>query len=353
MAIVEWGKALQPLDTPNPAPKGTEVLVRVTGCGVCHSDIHIQDGIMDMGGGRKVEYGKVGFALPHTLGHEIVGEVVALGPDASKDPGGAKIGQRYVVFPWIGCGQCEFCKRGDELLCSNGRALGVRAPGGYADHVLVPHPKYLVDFTGVPEALAATYACSGLTAFSALKKLAHLGPEETIVIVGAGGVGLSAVMIAPAAVKARIVVADISDRKRDAALKAGAAAVYDNADKDAVKKLRDATQYGSGAGGAIDFVGAPGTAQFGVNALRRGGTLVEVGLAGGETPFGILTFMQRMLTITGSYVGSLSELKELMALVKAGKVPPIPVATRPLKDVNLVLADMRGGKIDGRVVVTP
>jgi D-arabinose 1-dehydrogenase-like Zn-dependent alcohol dehydrogenase len=349
MAIVEWGQALKPADTPNPMPQGTEVLVRVTGCGVCHSDIHIQDGIMDMGGGRKVKYGKVGFKLPHTLGHEIVGVVEALGPQAT----GAEVGDKRVVFPWIGCGQCDFCKRGEELLCANGRALGVRAPGGYADQVLVPHPRYLIDFTGVPEALAATYACSGLTAYSALKKLAHLGPEETILIIGAGGVGLSAVMIAPAAVKARIVVADISDRKRDAALKAGASAVYNNADKDALKELRAATRFGAGAAGAIDFVGAPATAQFGVNALRRGGTLVEVGLAGGETPFGILTFMQRMLTITGSYVGSLEEMKELMALVKAGKVPPIPVATRPLKDVNLVLDDMRAGKINGRVVVTP
>jgi D-arabinose 1-dehydrogenase-like Zn-dependent alcohol dehydrogenase len=349
MAIVEWGQALKPVDVPNPTPQGTEVLVRVTGCGVCHSDIHIQDGIMDMGGGRKVEYGKIGFTLPHTLGHEIVGEVVALGPQAT----GVKPGQRYVVFPWIGCGQCDFCKRGEELLCANGRALGVRAPGGYADHVLVPHPRYLVDFTGVPEALAATYACSGLTAYSALKKLAHLGPEETIVIIGAGGVGLSAVMIAPAAVKARIVVADISDRKRDAALKAGAAAVYDNNDKEALKEFRAATRFGAGAAGAIDFVGAPGTAQFGVNALRRGGTMVQVGLAGGETPFGILTFMQRMLTITGSYVGSLDELKELMALVKAGKVPPIPVTTRPLQDANLVLDELRAGKIAGRVVLTP
>ena len=349
MQIVEWGQALKPMDAPNPAPQGTQVLVRVTGCGVCHSDIHIQDGVIDMGGGRKVEYAKLGFPLPHTLGHEIVGEVAALGPDAT----GVKIGDRRVVFPWIGCGKCDFCRRGEELLCANGQALGVRTPGGYADHVLVPHPRYLIDYAGVPEALAATYACSGLTAYSALKKLAHLGPEETIVIIGAGGVGLSAVMIAPAAVKARIVVADISDRKRDAALRAGAAAVYDNGDKESLAKLRAETRFGAGAAGAIDFVGAPGTAQFGVNCLRRGGTLVEVGLAGGETPFGILTFMQRMLTITGSYVGSLEELKELMALVKAGKVPPIPVATQPLAQANQVLDDLRAGKINGRVVLTP
>jgi D-arabinose 1-dehydrogenase-like Zn-dependent alcohol dehydrogenase len=349
MQIVEWGQALKPVDAPNPTPAGTQVLVKIAACGVCHSDIHIQDGVVDMGGGRKVEYAKIGFPLPHTLGHEIVGEVVALGPDAT----GAKIGDRRVVFPWIGCGKCEFCRRGEELLCASGQALGVRTPGGYADHVLVPHPRYLIDYTDVPEALAATYACSGLTAYSALKKLAHLGPEETIVIIGAGGVGLSAVMIAPSVVKARIVVADISDRKRDAALKAGAAAVYDNADKDALKELRAATRFGAGAAGAVDFVGAPGTAQFGVNCLRRGGTLVEVGLAGGETPFGILTFMQRMLTITGSYVGSLQEMNELMALVKAGKVPPIPVAARKLDEANAVLDDLRAGKILGRVVLTP
>ena len=349
MAIVEWGQALKPLDQPDPAPQGTEVLVRVTGCGVCHSDIHIQDGVIDMGGGRKVEYAKLGYPLPHTLGHEIVGIVEALGPEAK----GAKVGDKRVVFPWIGCGKCDFCRRGEELLCANGRAIGVRVAGGYADHVLVPHPRYLIDYAGVPEALAATYACSGLTAYSALKKLSHLGPEETIVIIGAGGVGLSAVMIAPAAVKARIVVADIGERKRDEASKAGASAVYDNSDPDELKRLRAATQFGAGAGGAIDFVGAPSTAQFGVNCLRRGGTLVEVGLAGGETPFGILTFMQRMLTITGSYVGSLDELKELMALVKAGRIPAIPVATRPLADANRVLDELRAGKISGRVVLTP
>jgi alcohol dehydrogenase, propanol-preferring len=349
MQIVEWGKDLAPADAPTPKPTGTEVLVRIEACGVCHSDIHIQDGVSDLGHGRKVSYAQVGFRLPHTLGHEIVGRVEALGPEAT----GVEPGQSRVVFPWIGCGKCEFCRRGDELLCANGQALGVRAPGGYSDHVLVPHPRYLIDYAGVPKDLAATYACSGLTAYSALKKLAHLRAEETIVIIGAGGVGLSAVMIAPAAVRARIVVADIDPKKREAALKAGAAAVYDNGDKDALKQLRAETQFGAGAGGAIDFVGAAGTGQFGVNALRRGGTLVEVGLAGGEVPFGMLTFMQRMLTITGSYVGSLAEMKELMALVKAGKVPPIPVAARPLDQANAVLSDLRAGKILGRVVLHP
>jgi D-arabinose 1-dehydrogenase-like Zn-dependent alcohol dehydrogenase len=349
MQIVEWGRALKPMDAPTPVPTGTEVLMRVEGCGVCHSDIHIQAGTSDMGGGRKVEYSKAGFTLPHTLGHEIVAKVVALGPEAT----GVKAGESYIVYPWIGCGQCEFCKRGDELLCNNGRALGVRAPGGYSDHVMVPHPRYLIDYRGVPPDLACTYACSGLTAFSALKKLAHLGADETVVIVGVGGVGLNAVNLAPHVLKSRIVAADLDPWKRDAAIKAGAAAAYDNGDKDSAAKLRAETKFGAGAAGVIDFVGAPQTAQFGANVMRRGGTLIEVGLHGGETPFGLLTFMQRMLTITGSYVGTLAELKELMELVKAGKTRPIPISTRPLSQANQVLIDLRDGKIFGRVVLKP
>ena len=349
MQIVEWGRPLAAGDAPNPAPEGTQVLVRVDACGVCHSDIHIQDGISDLGGGRKVEYAKLGFKLPHTLGHEIVGTVVAVGPEAR----GAAVGDKRVVFPWIGCGQCEFCRRGEDLLCANGQALGVRAPGGYSDHVLVPHPRYLIDYAGIPTELAGTYACSGLTAFSALRKLTHLGADETVLIVGAGGVGLSAVVLAPLVLKAKVVVADIDPKKREAALQAGATAAFDNSDKEAAGKLRAATRFGAGAAGAIDFVGAPATAQFGVNAMRRDGLLVVVGLHGGETPFGLLTYPSRMLTVRGSYVGSLDELKELIALVKTGKVPPIPVASRPLAEANQVLDELRAGKILGRVVLKP
>lgn len=349
MQIVEWGKPLASRNAPTPQPEGTQILVRVDACGVCHSDIHIQDGISDLGGGRKVSYAQIGFKLPHTLGHEIVGTVAAVGPEAS----GVKVGDKRVVFPWIGCGQCEFCQRGDELLCNNGQSMGVRTPGGYSDYVMVRHPRYLIDYAGIPTELAGTYACSGLTAFSALKKLAHLGPEETVVIIGAGGVGLSAVILAPFVLKAKVVVADIDAKKRGVALKAGAAAAFDNAEKDSAGQLRAATRFGAGAAGAIDFVGAPATAQFGVSAMRRDGMLVIVGLHGGETPFGLLTYPNRILTVRGSFVGSLGEMNELMALVKTGKVPPIPVASRPLDEANQVLDDLRAGKIVGRVVLKP
>jgi len=212
--IVDFGKPLEPRDYPDPEPAGTQVLLRVTGCGVCHSDLHLWDGYFDLGGGKRLDLGGRGMTLPFTMGHEIVGEVIALGPDAE----GVAIGQRRVVFPWIGCGECPECRRGEELLCAAPRTLGVRYGGGYADRVMAPHPRYLVDFDGIDEALACTYACSGVTAYSALKKAAAgLTADDSLLVIGAGGVGLSAVQMAGAVTPARIVVADIDEAKRAAA----------------------------------------------------------------------------------------------------------------------------------------
>src|SRR6202158_5161015 len=113
MQIIEWGKPLEPRDRPTPKPQGTEVLVRVEACGVCHSDLHLQDGYFDLGGGNQLALEKLRLNLPHALGHEIVGEVVAIGPDAA----GAKIGDKRVVHPWIGWGHGEIWLWGDEALC--------------------------------------------------------------------------------------------------------------------------------------------------------------------------------------------------------------------------------------------
>ena len=125
--IVEWGKPLEGREAPTPEPEGTEVLVRVTACGVCHSDLHIWDGYFDLGGGQRITLEDRGVHLPFTMGHEIVGEVEAIGPDAE----GVEIGDKRVVYPWIGCGECAVCQADDELLCMTPRTLGTRKPGGY------------------------------------------------------------------------------------------------------------------------------------------------------------------------------------------------------------------------------
>lgn len=166
-AITRFGAPLEQVEAPTPSPTGTEVLLKVAFAGVCHSDVHIHDGYFDLGGGNKLSLAQL--KLPHTLGHEIEGEVVALGPAAR----GVEIGDRRAVFPWIGCGTCAACARGEENLCNKARNLGCSSgvAGGYADHVLVPHPKYLLDYGSTPSALAAAYMCSGLTAFGAMKKV--------------------------------------------------------------------------------------------------------------------------------------------------------------------------------------
>ncbi len=287
--------------------------------------------------------------LPHTLGHEIEGEVVAVGPDAK----GVKPGERYAAFPWIGCGDCPACLRGEENLCLKPRQLGCSSdvPGGYASHVIVPHPKYLLDYGKTAPALAAAYMCSGLTAFGAMKKVGKLGAGDEVVVLGCGGVGMMGVQFAKALFGKGPIAADIDAGRLDAAKKAGASATYNTKDEASAKKLMADT--GGGAYAVVDFVGSEATFAFANQIVRKGGRIIVVGLFGGAMSMPIPMFPMRALTIAGSFVGSLPEAKEMMELVKAGKVDPIPYATRPLDQASQTLDDLRNGKIVGRVVLTP
>jgi D-arabinose 1-dehydrogenase-like Zn-dependent alcohol dehydrogenase len=346
-AIVEFGSPLKSIETPTPVPQGTEVLLKVTNCGVCHSDVHIQDGYFDLGGGNKMPMGNL--KLPHTMGHEIEGEVVALGPDAK----GVKIGDRRAAFPWIGCGQCPACLRNEEQYCNKPRNLGCSAntPGGYASHVMVPHARYLLDYGNAPASLAAAYMCSGITAFSALKKVGKLGPADEVLILGCGGVGMMGLQFAKSLFGKGPLAADIDDGRLEAAKKAGAKATYNTKDPASAKKLMADT--GGGAFAVIDFVGSEATFAFANAAVRRGGRIIVVGLFGGAMSMPLPMFPLRALAVMGSFVGSLPETEEMMAIVRAGKVDPIPVQTRPLDQASKTLNDLREGKIIGRVVLTP
>ena len=348
MQIIEWGKPLESREYPTPEPRGEQVLVRVESAGVCHSDVHIWDGYFDLGGGNKVTLEQRGVKLPFTMGHEIAGEVVAVGPDVR----GVQIGKRYAVYPWIGCGTCAVCRKGEELLCLTPRTLGTRTAGGYGSHVLVPHARYLVDHGTVDQALAATYTCSGITAYSALKKIRdHVDVGDHFLIIGAGGVGGQAVHIAPAYLAGKMLVADIDPGKRAHAREIGAVDTVDNSAADALNQV--VQQSGGGVAGAIDFVGSPKTMEFGVNALRKGGKLVMVGLYGGAASVSTVMFPFKMMTIEGSYVGTLQDLKELLDLGQAGKVAPIPIERRSAARATESLADLKaGGKVAGRVVMT-
>ena len=199
-----------------------EVLVRIERCGLCHSDLHIQDGYADLGGGKKLDTTR-GMTLPFTLGHEIAGIVEEVGPDVSKD----LIGTKKAVFPWIGCGQCRDCLNGDENLCAKQRFLGVAIDGGFASHVLVPDAKYLLDYDPLPVNQAATLMCSGVTAYGALKRLVDRPRQRNLLLIGLGGVGMMGLAFAQAMFKQKISVADLSSAARETALQNGAAVAYD------------------------------------------------------------------------------------------------------------------------------
>ena len=341
--LTRFGDALERVEGPAPRPAGTEVLLRIEACGVCHSDLHLQDGFFDMGGGRRLDLSK-GRTLPLTLGHEIAGAAAACGPDAE----GVDPGARYVAYPWIGCGGCGACGSGREHLCPQPRALGVTRAGGFSDHVLVPHPRYLFAIGDVPVKLACTYACSGLTAFGAVRKAQPRVDGRHLVIVGLGGVGFAALRLAQALTNASILVADIDDATLQAGAEAGAE-VVDARAPDAAKRIRRAT--GGGAAAVIDFVGSEKSAALGLGVLATGGLLVVVGLFGGELRAALPLWPLRDLTMQGSYVGSLAEMRELMALAAAGRAPAIPVDPRPLADAQAALDELRAGRAVGRIVL--
>ena len=346
--VTTFGAPLALQSEPTPVPKGREVLIRTTGCGVCHSDVHLHDGHFDLGGGRTVDMAR-SVGLPRTLGHEIVGEVVAVGGDVAA--GEIALGAHRVVFPWIGCQSCPLCKAGDEHLCNQPRALGVNRDGGYATHVLVPDPRYLFAFDGLDSGLACTYACSGLTAYGALKKAREaLRGGGDLLIIGAGGVGLSGVRMAEAVTGVKPIVADIDQSKWAAAREAGARDVIDPAAAEAGKALMRLTNGGVAA--AIDYVGAAASFTFGFNVLRKSGRLIVVGLFGGSAALPVPMIPLKNATVMGSYVGNLEDMRELMALAMSGKVPALPIATRPLSDAGAVLASLKAGKIVGRVVLS-
>ena len=346
--LTGYAQPLHRAETLHPRPECHEVLLRVDASGVCHSDLHLYDGYFDLGDGHRLDLTK-GRKLPLTLGHEIAGTVVATGTDATD----VAVGDRRVVYPWIGCGDCETCTLGDEHVCATPRPLGVILAGGFADHVLVPHSRYLFDYGSVDVALACTYACSGLTAYSALAKTKSRehGDPQQLLIIGAGGVGFAALSLAEALVGSSLLVADVDDARLAAVRAYGVDETVNPAAPDAVKQVRRLT--GGGVAAAIDFVGSAASSAFGVGVLAPGGTLVVVGLFGGGLKLSLPLLPLKQLTIRGSYTGSLPEMAALMTLVRSGHVRAIPIDRRPLSAVQAALDDLRAGSTIGRIVVSP
>jgi D-arabinose 1-dehydrogenase-like Zn-dependent alcohol dehydrogenase len=344
-SLVAYGQPLCETIMDCPSPRGTEVLVRVERCGVCHSDLHLQDGYFELGGERRLDITK-DRPLPFTLGHEIAGVIESAGDEAE----GASVGRRVAVYPWIGCGNCAACRAGEENLCSAHRHLGISVDGGFATHVLVPHPRYLLDYAPLSPAFAGPLMCSGLTAYAALKRLGGRAERGPALLVGLGGVGMMGLAIARALFRQAPIVADIDAEKRKAALAAGAAAAYDPSDPQTRRAVIAAT---GGVLAVCDFVGSEKSLQFATGVLARGGKVVVTGLLGGTFSMAAAMFAIKAMTIEGTLTGTLAEAGELLDLARAGKIAPIQTSDRPLDQAQAALDDLRAGRIVGRTVLAP
>ena len=331
------------IDTPK--PQGREVLVRIERCGLCHSDLHIQDGYADLGGGKRLDTTR-GMTLPFTLGHEIAGVVDEVGPDVSKD----LIGKKKAVFPWIGCGQCRDCLNGDENLCVKQRFLGrlhrrrlchpragarrkisaglrsaAGQPGGDAD-VFRHNGLWRAEAAGRPSAAAQSAA-------DRPRRRRHDG----------------------AFLRAGDVQAEDHGRRslcraaREAALQNGAAVAYDPAEPDVIKRILKETE--GGFDGVVDFAGNEKSMAFAVAVVARGGKIVVSGLMGGNFSLPMVQWVYKRMTIEGFMVGTLAEGQELMALARAGKIKPTPMKEEPMADVQKWIDELRAGKVVGRIVL--
>lgn len=348
-AVLQNDPTITEIDLPVGSPTGTEVLLDVIRSGVCHTDTHLRSGAYDLGSRGEMRLVDRGIPYPLVMGHEVVGRVVAVGNHVSEvAPGDIRL-----VFPWLGCGTCAACLDDQENACPRGRNIGVALPGGYAERIVVPHPKYLLDVWTLDLSWAATLACSGLTAFSAVRKILPASPDEPVMVIGAGGVGLMAVSVLSALGHRNVGVVDLSDDNLSLARDRGATWTV-SAASDEVRKAVN-----TGAGGplaaSIDFVNNGITAALAFDSLVKGGRMVQVGLFGGEFVLPTALLALKMVTIQGSFVGSLGELRELVELAKTGKLPDVPTLDGELTagGVGAALDRLASGGVPGRIVLQP
>ncbi|MEM3143841.1 MAG: alcohol dehydrogenase [Candidatus Nitrosotenuis sp.] len=344
--IIEPKKPLEISEVQTPKPKDAEVLVKVKAVGVCHSDLHLWEGGYDTGDGF-MKVTDRGVKFPVIPGHEIVGTVTEMGSAVQ----GFSVGDNVLVYPWIGCGNCPACRVGNDNLCDAPRSLGVFQNGGYAEYVVIPHFKFLAKVSGIDLDAAASLACSGLTAYSAIKK-ANANSQHNIVILGAGGLGLMGVQIARAITRANIICVDIDDSKLQTAKELGADHVVNSKDPEAVQKIMSLCG-GKGADSVIDFVNAPPTVKMGLAVLRKRGNLILVGLFGGAIELSLVTVPLKAITIQGAYTGSYNDMLELLGLAQRGVINPIISKKYGLADANVALEDLKERRILGRAVINP
>ena len=344
--LIEPNKPLElsEIDTPNPT--GKQVVIKVRAVGVCHSDIHLWEGGYDTGDGF-MNVTDRGVKFPLIPGHEIVGTIACFGNSVE----GLKVGDDVLVYPWLGCGSCSTCGKGDTNLCEAPQSLGVFQDGGYAEYALIPDYKFLAKLSAIDLESAASLACSGLTAYTAVQKALSNSPEN-ILIVGAGGLGLMGVQLVKALCNAKIICADLTDEKLEKAKEMGADHAINTNDSKASKNIMSCCNE-KGIDSIIDFVNAPPTVKLDLSVIRKRGNIVLVGLFGGTGALPLVSIPLKAITIQGTYTGTFSDMIELVDLAKRGVIKPIVSKHYSLDEVNAALKDLKNKKVIGRSVINP
>ena len=322
-------------DVPVPEPQAEEVLVRVAGAGVCHSDLYVIDGELS-------EY----VSLPVTMGHEIAGWIEKPGPRA----GGLSPGAAVAVMVGWGCGACEWCTTGHEQICPRGNEAGSTMDGGFAEYVLVPHPRHLVRLGELDPVESAPLGDAGISSYAAVRRVRpYLLGGASIVIIGVGGLGQMAVQIARELTGARIIAVDRRPEQLERARELGAAETLEPG-TEAAARIKELTA-GEGSHAVLDFVGTDESLQLATQVVRQRGIVAMLGLAGGTVPFGFYTQAPEAV-LTTIYAGNRSDLDGVVALARAGRIRS-HVSRYALDDINTALDDLRAGRVDGRAVMMP
>ena len=321
------------VDLPTPVPTEGEVLVRVRAAGVCRTDLHL---LHDVAAGRRA---------PLVPGHEVAGTVAKVGSGVGRvHPGDA-----VVVHFELPCGKCRACIRKKTNLCAQGEALGFSVPGGYAEYVRVPEDVVLAAPRNLEPEQAATLACSGATAYHTVVTLGGADERDVVAVIGAGGVGLSAVQVAKAR-GATVVAVDPREAARAAARAVGADAT---AEPDEALAAILAASKDRGADLVVDLVSSAETMQLGIAALAAGGKLVEAahGAEGLAVSPGLL--MDKEISLIGAHSSTMADFARAVDLAEARLLRPVVTRTAALAEAASVLRDLEDGKIVGRAVLHP
>jgi len=335
------GEELRIVDLPLPEPAGTEVRVRVAGCGVCHTDLHIVDG----------SQGRV--ELPLTLGHEVAGAIDAVGPDAAKllRKHKLRIGDAVLVYGGWGCGTCADCRAGAEQRCALSRAPGFQADGGYAESMLVPDPRYLLGLGKLDPVRAAPLADAGVTPFRAVRRAwPWLRPGARELLIGCGGLGqfaLQYLRILHAGADIHVAVRELDADRLERAAELGA----DIGLLDGDPAMTLEALGGQPADVVFDFVGTDETLAHASAVVAPGGLVQLVGEAGGSLRFGFDSPPVESWLTTVAW-GSLDDLREVVTLARRGRLR-WEIDAVPLRDAAAAHARLRSGDAGARIVLVP